>query len=230
MKVPEKYQLQTEPFFTFAMSDNVFFTMFTDCHFRFDYIFKYITELFTVLIKMPAKKRLLPRPCPICDKQNGTVQVVIFANEQNIYCRVWHYDPKKYKKIRTKIVSKISCYFDPSEELPKITKYKDPSRGKRSCNFKIEKDFALENMPPLEQDLDDLTSGYFRFRKSINYTNPMFLLQSIKKKGWHKEPTFNELQKIMFKKWGHIKGYLSYPKFWEALEDLERQGKIYSKN
>ena len=42
-------------------------------------------------------------------------------------------------------------------------------------------------MPPLEQDIHDLSTEYFGKRKSINYTNPMFLLEAIKEEGWHGE-------------------------------------------
>jgi len=114
---------------------------------------------------MPAKRKLLPQPCPLCGNLYGTVQVVIFSTSNNVICRIGHYDSKKYQN-------------------PSTAKEKT-SRGKRWCSFKINSSFAEDNMPPLEQDQDDLRSGYFGKRKSITYTNPMFLLEAIKEEGWH---------------------------------------------
>ena len=81
-------------------------------------------------------------------------------------------------------------------------------------------------MPPLEQDIEDLTSGYFGSRKSIPYTNPTFLLEAIKDEGWHRVLLFKEKARIMKKKYGHFKGYLSNERIWEQLESLEAEGKI----
>ncbi len=116
---------------------------------------------------MPAKKKLLPRPCPVCGSLYGTIQIVIFFSSGNVRCRIGHYDSKKYK--------------NPSTAREKR------SRGKRWCKFKINSSFAWDNVPSLEQEQDDLRSGYFGKRKSIPYTNPMFLIEAIRKEGWHGE-------------------------------------------
>ncbi len=114
---------------------------------------------------MPAKKKMLPRPCPLCGKENGTVQIVIFSSSMEVTCRIAHYDSKKY--------------LNPSTGREK------KGRGKEWCNFQIKKSFAEENMPPLEQDMDDLHIGYFGKRKSFTYTNHSFLLNAVKEKGWN---------------------------------------------
>jgi len=114
---------------------------------------------------MPAKRKLLPRHCPLCGNLYGSIQIVIFSSSGNVICRIGHYDSKKYQNLSTAREKR--------------------SHGKRWCSFKIEDWFAEENMPPLEQDQDDLRSRYFGKRKSITYTNPMFLIEAIRKEGWH---------------------------------------------
>jgi len=116
---------------------------------------------------VPAKRKLLPRPCPLCGSLYGSIQIVIFSSSGNVTCRIGHYDSKKYLK-------------------PSTVREKR-SRGKRWCSFKINSSFAWDNVPPLEQDQDDLRSGHFGKRKSIPYTNPMFLIGAIRKEGWHGE-------------------------------------------
>jgi len=114
---------------------------------------------------MPAKRRLLPRPCPICGKENGTVQIIIFSTSKSVTCRIGHYDSEMY--------------------LNPYTKREKSRRGKRWCNFTMDRFFAEENILPLEQDMDDLYFGNLGKRKSITYTNPSLLLEAIKEEGWH---------------------------------------------
>jgi len=50
---------------------------------------------------MPAKRKPLPRPCPKCGKNYGTIQIVIFSDyKQNVICRIGHYDADGYRKIK----------------------------------------------------------------------------------------------------------------------------------
>lgn len=114
---------------------------------------------------MPAKRKQLPRHCPICGKENGTVQIVIFSTSNKVICRIGHYDSEKYQN-------------------PSTVKEKR-SRGKKWCSFNINRLFAEENMSQLEQETDDLRVGHFGKRKSITYTNPIFLLEAIKEEGWN---------------------------------------------
>jgi hypothetical protein len=58
-------------------------------------------ELITVPIRVSAKRKLLPRPCP-CGKENGTVQIIIFkhnyiSSRQAVTCRIKHYYPEFYE-------------------------------------------------------------------------------------------------------------------------------------
>jgi len=114
---------------------------------------------------MPAKRRLLPRPCPICGKENGTVQIIIWHNSFRVNCRIGHYDSKKYQKPST-----------PKEKR---------RRGKTWCYFLIDESFAKEKNFPLEREMDDLYQGNLGKRKSITHTNPSILLNKIKEEGWH---------------------------------------------
>jgi hypothetical protein len=62
---------------------------------------------------MPAKRKLLPRPCPIkgCGKKYGTFQLVLFNSKYSdsrsyLVCRIRHYNSKQYKRIKDKIKNK----------------------------------------------------------------------------------------------------------------------------
>jgi len=47
---------------------------------------------------MPYTKRILPRPCPKCGRENGTIQLVYFSTRRSgIVCRIGHYSKKRYK-------------------------------------------------------------------------------------------------------------------------------------
>lgn len=41
---------------------------------------------------MPAKRRKLPHPCPICKSTNGTVQIVFFSHWRKVQNRISRYD------------------------------------------------------------------------------------------------------------------------------------------
>ena len=114
---------------------------------------------------MPAKRKILPRPCPLCGKENGTVQIVIWHNSSRVNCRIGHYDSKIFQKPST-----------PREKR---------RRGKKWCYFLMDESFAKKNIFPLEQDMEDLYVGNLGKRKSITYTNPSLLLETIIEEGWH---------------------------------------------
>ena len=115
---------------------------------------------------MPAKRRLLPKPCPICGKDNGTVQIIIFSTSKSVICRIGHYDSETYLKSQ---------------------KEREKRRRKKWCNFTIDRCFVEENILPFEQDKYDLMIGKLGKRKSITYTNPSLLLEVINEEGWHGE-------------------------------------------
>lgn len=148
---------------------------------------------------MPAKKKMLPRPCPLCGKENGTVQIIIFSTSMEVTCRIGHYDSKKY--------------LNPSTDREKR------SRGKKWCSFNIKKSFAEENMSPLEQDMDDLHRGYFGKRKSFTYTNHSFFLEAVKENGWQGEG--EEYMRAVAKRLGIWEKFLNTKGFNGSKYDLK---------
>jgi hypothetical protein len=65
---------------------------------------------------MPRPRKLLPAPCPICEKENGTVQLVVFnpkfhprlsyrKKPARVVLRIGHYSPKLYKDTQEKVAS-----------------------------------------------------------------------------------------------------------------------------
>jgi hypothetical protein len=53
---------------------------------------------------MPAKKKLLPRPCPICGDKFGTYQFILFNSRykfsrQYLTCRIRHYSPEVHAEV-----------------------------------------------------------------------------------------------------------------------------------
>ena len=82
---------------------------------------------------MPARRRLLPRPCP-CGKENGTVQLIIFkhkyiSSRHIVTCRIKHYYPEFYKIIKENQEER-------DEEITRaITGKKNISHKARWCSF-----------------------------------------------------------------------------------------------
>jgi hypothetical protein len=67
----------------------------------------YARELHTVPIT-PAKRKLLPKPCPICGDKYGMFQLVLFNSKykfsrHNITCRIRHYNSGLHAQIRKNI-------------------------------------------------------------------------------------------------------------------------------
>lgn len=134
---------------------------------------------------MPAKKKFLPRPCPICKKKNGTVQIVKFRVSEKAHCRIGHYNSEKYIRRRRKIVSKINSVVSSGSEPVKIIKVRDSSRGKKWCSFTMDIEFVRECIYGFEEDEYDLDMGDPWRRKSLTYSNPVILLDTVKVKGWN---------------------------------------------
>ena len=104
----------------------------------------------------------LPRPCPMCDKKNGTIQLSYFryskrknakrhyVNHDSWIIRIGHYDSESYKKARKE--------YDDSILLDKEQLRKNISTSQRKwCSF-------LSRVP-LELDLKTLKPN----RRFLNY-------------------------------------------------------------
>ena len=100
---------------------------------------------------LPAKKKILPAPCPICKRQNGTVQLVVFPQAQSkLVCRIGHYIAEEY---------------NPSEDKRKhlkidildIEKRNSTTRGKIWHSFKIEPKGYATGMKEFQEYLELMT-------------------------------------------------------------------------
>ena len=54
---------------------------------------------------MPRKRAILPQPCPLCGRTDGTYQYVIFnhkniSSRRAVICRIGHYDKNYYLSIK----------------------------------------------------------------------------------------------------------------------------------
>ncbi len=140
---------------------------------------------------MPAKRSLLPRPCPICGKSYGTMQVIIFLDyRENVTCRIGHYDAEAYKKIKkihkTQMLNPANSNDHFQQEIRIMQRH--------WCSFRIDKNFAETHIIPLEDDIEFLEegSGNRNFRKSITYSYISMLKDAIREKGWHKLPNYSD--------------------------------------
>jgi hypothetical protein len=61
-----------------------------------------------LLLELPRKRAVLPQPCPLCERTDGTYQFVIFnhknvTSRRAVICRIGHYDSGHY------LLSQIKC-------------------------------------------------------------------------------------------------------------------------
>ena len=68
---------------------------------------------------MPATRKPLPRPCPLCGRSYGTVKIDFSEHKRTIRIHIGHYSKFLYKNKRG------------------ISGKKSKNRGKVFCNFKI---------------------------------------------------------------------------------------------
>lgn len=121
---------------------------------------------------MPAKIKLLPYPCPICGKENGTIQVGIL---DELRFRIGHYNSQKYQLSKNQYKKNIT---------PKTKGY--GTEGKIWHNFRIEflrmpSDLVDENIfSKKEVEKFDSTITISKNQKFINL---------IKEKGWRVIPS-----------------------------------------
>ena len=66
---------------------------------------------------MPAKKKLLPRPCPCCGEWYGTISIVVFRKD--IIIRIGHYSPVKYRKTKISIERNFQLENDQKQKSAK---------------------------------------------------------------------------------------------------------------
>ena len=132
---------------------------------------------------MPARRRLLPRPCP-CGKEKGTVQLIIFkhkyiSSRHTVTCRIKHYYPEFYKIIKENQKER-------DEELTRaITGKKKISHKARWCSFQTihRIDFVDKTgrRIPLREYFDIYKEDY---SKSKTFSPDESFYKIVKESGW----------------------------------------------
>ena len=118
---------------------------------------------------MPAKQKLLPLPCPICGKSNGTIQAGIF---DQIRFRIGHYNPEQYKKS-----NKINLGSPKKDGFG--------TEGKIWHNFRI-------NFLRVYDDLIEnkiVSKNNILQKKTLSLSKNLEFYNLIKKRGWHALPS-----------------------------------------
>ena len=130
---------------------------------------------------MPGKRRILPRPCPICEKNYGTFQIVYFlpqGHSLQMTFRIGHYDPDGYRKAKQK-----------------------------SNNLEYQ---GKEGSIKLKRDLKNAQRKWCSFRsdheRKFNELHVIRYMQQRKKKTWTIRPHDSVLDKVKregWKVWGY---------------------------
>lgn len=135
---------------------------------------------------MVAKRKLLPRPCPICKRENGTIQFIIFRKrwEDRLICRIGHYIPEKYKPTRIAIGDKNAL-----KNMPDVIKKRGPETGGRVWHsFTIDPSLAEHNSTELSDYLEKLErfaeSPINLHKTSVAIVPDSCFLQLIEENGW----------------------------------------------
>ena len=145
---------------------------------------------------MPRKRAVLPRPCPLCGRTDGTYQYVIFNHEYTssrnaLICRIGHYDTNYYL---SRQIGKISSTVRSQIKRP---------YGKTWHSFKVQPTFDILH------GRGKINPGrYFdrRFKRgkgkkvtSITIKPPPGMPDLIKKEGWQmipEESLYNKRRKL----------------------------------
>jgi len=156
---------------------------------------------------MPAKRNILPHPCPECGSNYGSIRIAVVTGTHGpTVVR----GPKlgEYHKVfehswgRTEIIVRIKHYRPSGYATVKRMKLSNPSLGgaklrrefmkqqQKWCSFRITGDFVLNCEPraiTVYRKLDGL--GY---RKSIDWKPSKTFLDAVKQHGWNNLPRFSE--------------------------------------
>ncbi len=135
---------------------------------------------------MPAKKKILPSPCPICGRNNGTIQIAIFPKSiQTVVFRIGHYIREEYKPTKEERKSFKIDVLDRD-------KRKESTRGKVWHSFTIKPQGSSTEMSKIQDIIDEYESRTTaKNKKSISFSpNPEFY-EIIKNTGWCMKPYRN---------------------------------------
>ncbi len=153
---------------------------------------------------MPRKRSVLPQPCPLCGRTDGTYQFVIFNNKNitsrhAVICRIGHYDKNYYLKRQLEILSNNrEKKAGPVPHLPpqlekmlfpphNILKTKKPCGKVWHC-FKVDSSFLWITRDEMEVSLIeyfDASREDEESRKTSHTVSPtQEISELIKKEGW----------------------------------------------
>jgi len=83
---------------------------------------------------MPAQRKLLPRPCPVCKRKNGTIQLAL--TYRGIIVRIGHYSSKLRNSVRS--LSKLQGIE--KEKMEKRMK----GAERKWCSFRSDATYVIE--------------------------------------------------------------------------------------
>lgn len=124
--------------------------------------------------QLPAKRKLLPQPCPICKRDNGTIQLVIFdpdGSSGDIVCRIGHYSSKKYKETKSKLANVRDLKLQ---------------RKIRRSGGRIWHQFRMKYLLYEEEMRDNsIIFRYSHDKKMVTLTPNSQFINTVKKYGWN---------------------------------------------
>jgi len=143
---------------------------------------------------MPAKRNFLPKPCPECPLDYGSLRIGVFVGRimVSILVRIKHYNPVGYahtkKQIEENTISK-----DKKEQTLELMKSQQ-----KWCSARIDKKFAFQFEPKTERIYSKLESRIFRRGlgdKIINdeWKPSQAFFDAVKKYGWNVLPRYSDV-------------------------------------
>lgn len=119
---------------------------------------------------MPAKRKRLPRPCPICKRKNGTIQLALTA--RGLIVRIGHYSSKLRNAEKGSWVLRKNQDIDKKHSLWKTER--------KWCSFRAGSTRIVER---------NLTAPYmFASAPPICFSPPQGFFQYVALNGWDLEP------------------------------------------
>jgi len=115
---------------------------------------------------MPAHRKSLPRPCPICKRDNGTIQLAL--TYRGIIVRIGHYSSKLRNSVRS--LSKLQ--FAEKEKMEKRMK----GAERKWCSFRSDATYVIER---------GLTSGFVSWNDPpSSFRPPIVFINEVHRYGW----------------------------------------------
>ncbi|MGI0010383.1 MAG: hypothetical protein ACREAE_03180 [Nitrosopumilaceae archaeon] len=161
---------------------------------------------------MPAKRKLLPRPCPKCGLEYGTIELVLTGSYHSpVICRIGHYSKSLYTY--SKIVKK---HVDSKKQWIKQRAW---------CSFRLNDGYSIhhhERHWEIRQFKNDYEKLMSRYRlKMLRIKPPEWFLREVQKDGWLEIPS-KRLQKNIDYWNDHLSPFLA------KLKSVKRPSKVPS--